>query len=141
MTMLGLGCREEAGTRDCQSNDVRRIMQSYVVESWSMYKWHESPAKHEVFEKKKRKGKGEEKRVGGKMEESFRETEEGLLAEGCRNERKSPKNKDYWTRWWSVRRKMEEVGPGLLRSGVNKERRQRRWRKRGRRSQLVEREA
>ena len=38
MTMLGLGCREEAGTRDCQSNDVRRIMQSYVVESWSMYK-------------------------------------------------------------------------------------------------------
>lgn len=31
MTMLGLGCREEAGTRDCQSNDVRRIMQSYVV--------------------------------------------------------------------------------------------------------------
>lgn len=40
--------------------------------------------------------------------ESFRETEEGLLAEGCRNERKSPKNKDYWT----MMKRQKEDGRG-----------------------------
>lgn len=28
--------------------------------------------------------------------ESFRDTEEGLLAEGCSNERESPKSQEYW---------------------------------------------